>query len=82
LEETERRLKLDVPFAPQLTRSFDRRNEPRRSALNLESSNVGSSDGTMTEPTPEFDRDEVLVCMVLAFCLAGASVSVIYGVMS
>jgi hypothetical protein len=23
----------------------------------------------------------VLVCMVLAFCLAGASVSVIYGVM-
>jgi hypothetical protein len=35
----------------------------------------------MTEPTPKFDRDEVLVCMVLAFCLAGASVSVIYGVM-
>jgi hypothetical protein len=35
----------------------------------------------MPEPTPEFDRDEVLVCIVLAFCLAGASVSVIYGVM-
>lgn len=27
---------------------------------------------------PEFDRDEALVCMALAFCLAGASTSVIY----
>jgi len=35
----------------------------------------------MAEPTPEFDRDEVLICMVLAFCLAGALVSVIYSVM-
>jgi hypothetical protein len=27
---------------------------------------------------PEFDRDEVLVCMALAFCLAGASTSIVY----
>jgi hypothetical protein len=26
----------------------------------------------------EFERDEMLVCMVLAFCIAGASVEVIY----
>ena len=60
-------------------RVIDRRNEPRRYAFNQ---TLNRSDGTMTEPTPEFDRDEVLVCMVLAFCLAGASVTVIYGVMS
>jgi hypothetical protein len=29
----------------------------------------------------EFERDEVLVCMVLAFCIAGASVDVIYQVL-
>jgi hypothetical protein len=29
-------------------------------------------------PPPEFDRDEVLVCSALAFCLAGASTSIIY----
>ena len=28
----------------------------------------------------EFDRDEVLVCMVLAFCIAGASIDVVYQV--
>ena len=27
---------------------------------------------------PEFDRDETLVCMALALCLAGASTSIIY----
>jgi hypothetical protein len=27
---------------------------------------------------PEFDRDEALVCMTLAFCLAGASTGIIY----
>jgi hypothetical protein len=32
----------------------------------------------MREPSAEFDRDEVLVCMVLAFCIAGASLDVIY----
>jgi hypothetical protein len=29
-------------------------------------------------PSPPFDRDEVLVCMALAFCLAGASTSIVY----
>ena len=29
-------------------------------------------------PPPEFDRDEVLVCMALAFCLAGMSTSIVY----
>jgi len=56
------------------------RSAERTSPRRLESS-IDRSDGTMTEPAPEFDRDEVLVCMVLAFCLAGATVSVIYGVM-
>jgi hypothetical protein len=26
----------------------------------------------------DFERDEMLVCMVLAFCIAGASLEVIY----
>ena len=30
----------------------------------------------------EFDRDAVLVCMVLAFCIAGASIDVVYQVFS
>jgi hypothetical protein len=33
---------------------------------------------SMNSPPPEFDRDEVLVCMALAFCLAGASTSIVY----
>jgi hypothetical protein len=32
----------------------------------------------MRNRSADFDRDEVLVCMVLAFCIAGASVDVIY----
>jgi hypothetical protein len=32
----------------------------------------------MRRPPAEFERDEMLVCMVLAFCLAGASLDVIY----
>ena len=28
----------------------------------------------------EFDRDEVLVCMVLAFCIAAALIDVVYQV--
>ena len=32
----------------------------------------------LSPPPPEFDRDEVLVCMALAFCLAGASTSLVY----
>ena len=30
----------------------------------------------LSRPPP--DRDEVLVCMALAFCLAGASTSIVY----
>jgi hypothetical protein len=33
-----------------------------------------------SEPTPEFNRDEVLVCIVLAFCLTAGSVTAIYRV--
>lgn len=32
----------------------------------------------MRQPQREFDRDEILVCMLLAFCIAGASIDVIY----
>jgi hypothetical protein len=32
----------------------------------------------MREPQAEFERDEVMVCMVLAFCIAGASLDAIY----
>jgi hypothetical protein len=29
-------------------------------------------------PQPEFDRNEVMACMVVAFAVAGGSVSIIY----
>jgi hypothetical protein len=32
----------------------------------------------LSPPPSEFDRDELLVCMTLAFCLAGASTSIVY----
>jgi hypothetical protein len=32
----------------------------------------------MKQQLPKFDRDEVLVCAVLAFCMAGASIELIY----
>jgi hypothetical protein len=32
----------------------------------------------LSPPPPKFDRDEVLVCMALAFGLAGASTSIVY----
>jgi hypothetical protein len=32
----------------------------------------------MKTPPPDFDRDEVLTCMVLAFCIAGALLQIIY----
>jgi hypothetical protein len=32
----------------------------------------------LNPPPPEFDRNEALVCMALALCLAGASTSIIY----
>jgi hypothetical protein len=34
----------------------------------------------MMSPPPDFDRDETLTCMVLAFCIAGALVQIIYSV--
>ena len=33
------------------------------------------------EPPSEFDRDEVIVCMVIAVCLGNAMISVIYRVL-
>jgi hypothetical protein len=36
----------------------------------------------MTEPDFEFDRDGVVVCMVIAFCLGNAALSVIYRLMT
>ena len=33
------------------------------------------------EPEVDFERDEMLVCMVLAFCIAGASIMFIYKVL-
>jgi len=32
----------------------------------------------LSPTSPPFDRDEVLVCMALAFCLAGASTGIVY----
>ena len=32
----------------------------------------------LSPPPPPIDPDEVLVCMALAFCLAGASTSLVY----
>jgi hypothetical protein len=32
----------------------------------------------MSPPTGPVDRDEMLVCMALAFCLAGASTSIVF----
>jgi hypothetical protein len=34
--------------------------------------------GFMRRSPVEFERDEMLLCMVLAFCLAGASIEMIY----
>jgi len=33
------------------------------------------------KPPSEFDRDEVIVCMVIAVCLGNAMISVIYRVL-
>jgi hypothetical protein len=32
----------------------------------------------MTDPNSEFGRDEVIVCMVIAFCFGNAALTVIY----
>jgi hypothetical protein len=36
----------------------------------------------VSERDPHFDRDEVIVCMTISFCLAGAIVQMIYRVMT
>jgi hypothetical protein len=36
----------------------------------------------MTGPEAEFDRNEVVACMVIAFCLGNAVLSVIYHLMT
>jgi hypothetical protein len=33
------------------------------------------------EPAPEFEQDEVLVCIVLAFCIAAGSITAVYRVL-
>ena len=35
----------------------------------------------MRQPPADFERDEVMACMVLAFCIAGACVEFIYKVL-
>jgi len=39
---------------------------------------MADCEDAVSVPSPKFDRDEVLVCMALAFCLAGASTSIVY----
>jgi hypothetical protein len=36
----------------------------------------------MPGPTSEFDRDEMVVCMIIAFCLGNAALKLIYGLMT
>ena len=36
----------------------------------------------MSKRPPDFDRDEVIVCMVISFCAANAIISIIYRVMT
>jgi hypothetical protein len=36
----------------------------------------------LTGPDYKFDRDEVVVCIVIAFCLGNAALTIIYRVMS
>jgi hypothetical protein len=38
-------------------------------------------DLTNREKPPAFDRSETIVCMVIAFCLGNAALSIIYRVM-
>ena len=35
----------------------------------------------MRQPPADFEREDVMICMVLAFCIAGASVGFIYKVL-
>jgi hypothetical protein len=50
---------------------------PRHVLLSHELKRPSTRD-PLSPPPPEFDRDEVLVCMALAFCLADASTSIVY----
>jgi hypothetical protein len=34
--------------------------------------------GTMREQMPTWDREEIIVCMVLAFCIGNALITLIY----
>jgi len=36
----------------------------------------------MRQPPADFEGEEVMICMVLAFCIAGASVEFIYKLLS
>jgi len=36
----------------------------------------------MLGPTSEFDRDEMVVCMIIAFCLGNAALKGNYGLMT
>jgi len=36
----------------------------------------------MAGPDLEFDREEVIVCMLIAFCLGNATLSVLYRLIS
>ena len=47
-------------------------------AFDVLSSRRPKSEIPVSTMPPEFDRDETLVCMALAICLAGASTSIIY----
>ena len=40
-----------------------------------------ASDGTSEKTPPAFDRSETIVCMVIAFCLGNAALSIIYRVL-
>jgi len=40
------------------------------------------ADNKRGKPISEFDRDEVIVCMVLAFCLGNAALAIIYDLMT
>jgi hypothetical protein len=37
---------------------------------------------SMITPDVDFDRDEVVICMLIAFCLGNAALSIIYRLMT
>jgi hypothetical protein len=58
-------------------------NAPRAASGSATYGSMPTDDGLrqMSLPQPEFDRHEVIVCMIAAFALAGASVTIIYRIM-